>query len=454
MLVWPALLNGYPVLFSDTGAFLAQTLRPMMIWDKPYVYGPFLHLFHWRVTLWAPLVAQGLILSHLLWLTQRVWRGGASPGWHLALAAGLAALTTAPWTAATLMPDVFTPVTVLSLALLGLRWERLSRGESWYLGALAALAIAVHLAHLVVAAAVVATVWLVSGLRLRPVLRGAAPLGAALAVLVATNAVGHGRMAVSPFGATFLLARLQADGPAARVVRELCPGVGWYLCAFADRLPMDSDRFLWDGDSPLQRDPEGRPVYSGGMRIAPEARAIIGETLARRPFEVARAMLRNTLVQLVTVRVGDTLVSAHLQDATRAGIHANFPAAEAAAFESGLQMRRALLARAAPFLVPHLPVLALSVPLFALAVWRAARGRAALRLGLLLCVLAGVLANAFATGALSKPHHRYQARIAWLLPFAAALALLPAAAGRAGGTAPDRRRGQEKGSHPTEYDVH
>jgi H+/gluconate symporter-like permease len=27
----------------------------------------------------------------------------------------------------------------------------------------------------------------------------------------------------------------------------------------------------------------------------------------------------------------------------------------------------------------------------------------------------GVVANAFATGALSKPHHRYQARIAWLL---------------------------------------
>jgi len=26
-----------------------------------------------------------------------------------------------------------------------------------------------------------------------------------------------------------------------------------------------------------------------------------------------------------------------------------------------------------------------------------------------------VLANAFATGALSKPHYRYQTRIAWLL---------------------------------------
>ena len=43
------------------------------------------------------------------------------------------------------------------------------------------------------------------------------------------------------------------------------------------------------------------------------------------------------------------------------------------------------------------------------------------RLGLLLCLLVGLTANALATGALSMPHHRYQARIVWLLPLAAVL---------------------------------
>jgi hypothetical protein len=47
LLVWPAFLNGYPLLFSDTGAFLAQTVVPLMIWDKPWVYGPMLAAFHW-----------------------------------------------------------------------------------------------------------------------------------------------------------------------------------------------------------------------------------------------------------------------------------------------------------------------------------------------------------------------------------------------------------------------
>jgi hypothetical protein len=49
----------------------------------------------------------------------------------------------------------------------------------------------------------------------------------------------------------------------------------------------------------------------------------------------------------------------------------------------------------------------------------------------LLMVLVALAANALATGGLSKPHLRYQARIAWLLPFAVGLLLLPPArAGR------------------------
>ena len=79
LLIWPAFFNGYPLLFSDSGAFLHQTLGPLMLWDKPYIYGPFLHAFHWRISLWGPVIAQGLILSHLLWVTRRVVRDHAAP---------------------------------------------------------------------------------------------------------------------------------------------------------------------------------------------------------------------------------------------------------------------------------------------------------------------------------------------------------------------------------------
>ena len=148
LLIWAAFFNGYPLLFSDSGGFLHQTLGPLMLWDKPYVYGPFLHAFHWRISLWGPVVAQGLILSHLLWLTQRVVRGDATPLWHFGLCAFAALATAAPFSAALLMPDIFAPIVVLGLFLLGFGGGALTRFERGYLVALVALGIAAHLAHL------------------------------------------------------------------------------------------------------------------------------------------------------------------------------------------------------------------------------------------------------------------------------------------------------------------
>lgn len=58
--------------------------------------------------------------------------------------------------------------------------------------------------------------------------------------------------------------------------------------------------------------------------------------------------------------------------------------------------------------------------------WRAWRARDMPRAALILVTLMALAGNAFATGALSKPLHRYEARIIWLLPAAVVLALLPA----------------------------
>jgi hypothetical protein len=160
------------------------------------------------------------------------------------------------------------------------------------------------------------------------------------------------------------------------------------------------------------------------MRLAPEAGAIVALTLRERPVEVAEAMARNALRQARMAAVGDTLGNAHLAASARRAIAA-LPAAEFAAFDAGAQMRGDLPARAAPFLLPHLPVLLASLPLalvaFGLAAWRGDGVRA----GMIAGVALAVAANALATGALSAPVDRYGARIAWLLPLVALLGLLP-----------------------------
>jgi hypothetical protein len=421
LLVWPAFLNGYPIVFIDTVSYLNHTALPELPWDKTQAYGPFLHLFHWRVSLWPALLAQGAIASHLAWLAQRTARGTATPAMHLAICAALALLTTAPWTVATLMPDAFTALAPLCLLLLG--FARLSRLEAAWVAAVGALGIAVHLSHLPTALALVVLVALATR-RPGPVLRAATPLALALAFLVTSNLLAFGRATLSPHGAVFLLARLQDDGPAAATIRARCPGAGWHLCAFADRMPMDSDGFLWDETSPLNRNADGSLRRMGGVAGAAEAQEIVAATLRDRPAEVALAMLRNTLRQVTLNAADDTLGNDHLALSARRGIATAVPA-ELAAFDAGLQMRGDLPARAAPFLAPHVPVLLASLAVAVFLLWRAVRAGDRARAGLLAGALVALLANAAAAGALSRPHDRYQARIAWLLPLVVLVSVAP-----------------------------
>jgi hypothetical protein len=419
LLIWPAFLNGYPILFSDSGAFLAQTVEPLMIWDKPWIYGPFAWIFHQHVTLWATVLAQGLIVSHLIWLLARVL-GRAAPGRHVGVCAALALLTAAPWFAATVMPDILTPVAVLCAALLGWGWDRLNRAERAWLIVLGGVATASHLSNLpvifalVVLAAILRAGW-------GTVLRVAVPLMGAVALLLATNLVGHGRFAISPYGSTFLLARLIADGPATRTIEARCPAAGWYFCAFAGRLPTNSDIFLWVPDSPVNRRPDGTPIFLGGMVLAPEASAIIAETLRREPLAVIRGGIANFIGQLRRNQIGDTLSRHDVGTGVRPEIAKGFPAAELARFDTSLQMRDGLKAIGRLFNPLFSAALILATPFVLLAWLRAHRAQDLRSLGLLLCLLVGLTGNALATGALSMPHHRYQARVVWLLPLATML---------------------------------
>jgi hypothetical protein len=423
LLAWPALLNGYPLVFSDTGGFLHQTLGPLMLWDKPWVYGPLLHALHWRTTLWLPLAGQALLVSVMLWLAQRVLRGAATPGGHLAACGLAAALTTAPFTVALLMPDVLTAPMVLALGLLGFARDRLSAAEAAWLVLVATLGIAAHLSHVPIGLALALLPLL--ALRGRGALLAGLPLVLGVALVVGTNAVGHGRAALSPHGATFLLARLQADGPAARVIQARCPDAGWYLCAFADRLPMDANDFLWEADSPVNRAPDGTPRFLGGAMLSPEAGVIVGETLRAEPIAVARAVLHNTVMQLLTAGIGDTLGPENLAAALRPRIAEGFSARELSAFDGALQMQGGLRAAVAPLAPVHGLALLAALPVLLVAGWRAWRAGDAVRLGLLAAVLVGVVGNAAATGGLSGVFPRYQARIAWLLPVVALLLMLP-----------------------------
>ena len=296
---------------------------------------------------------------------------------------------------------------------------------------LGALAIAVHLSHLVIAAACVFGVLCLNWRRLSV---AALPLVGAIVILLGTNLYAFQKATISPHGSVFMLARLSGDGNTKEILEKYCAQKNWYLCAWVDRLPADSDDFLWNEKGPVWSHP------GGPIGLAPEASEIVSYVLRTRPWPVLLSGLKNMAEQLWMIQLGDTLHPDHLDVTVAQSVRQHFSAAEFERLNRSRQMKDTLAADAVWFSRVNVWVFYFALVFGFYLLFNAWRKRNALEpapshaalggqkthqeldpqqtklvVSFILMLWLGVAANAFATGALSKPHHRYQARIAWLL---------------------------------------
>lgn len=414
LLLWPALWNGYPIVFADSGTYLSQAVHRYAGWDRPVFYSLFILALHWTVTLWPVVLAQALLTGWLLWIVCRTLTPGLPPPGFLVGIALLAVGTWLPWIVSELMPDIFTPLLILVICVLCWVPERLSPRERVALTGLAALMIASQQSSLPLAIGLGAVLWAA-----RWFLRGAAfpwPLvlatSLALLAMCGMNLAAHGRFSVSPFGNVFLLARVIYDGPGMDILDAECASRQWRLCEFRGSFPLTSDDFLWTDTSPLNR--------AGGPKVvSAEADSIIRSAVRAQPVAEARAMLLNSTEQLTRFSSGDGLNAWPAQ--VSPWIQHDFPAREAAAYAAARQQAGTL---AVPDLLARLHVAAALAGVVAcLALLPRVLRRRDPSAGLLLGVLIALPLCAAITGALSAPHDRYQSRIMWLPPFAAAITL-------------------------------
>ncbi len=436
VLLWPAFWNVYPLVFSDTGTYLTQAIHRYLGWDRPVFYSLFLYPLHLQQTLWPPIMAQAVLAAWLLHLLRRVLLPDASAWVLLPLVGLLAGLTALPFVASQLMPDVFTSLLVIAIALAVFTPERLSPVEAWLLLPVTCFMIVAHQSHVLLAFALLlvlpafrrmlgAATTIASGRSW--IWRAVLPLPLACAALVSVNLIGHGRASLSPFGNVFLLARLIYDGPGLTALERNCPQSGWRLCAALGHLPPNSDDFLWRADSPLA-------VLGGAKIVSAEAGAIILAAIRESPGAVLHGFCANAVSQLSRFATGDGLRP--WPDTVTPAIVHDFPRAEAAAYAAARQQRGdmpvpdqildpepeySLLP--APFVALHRAA-AIAGLCGAVVVLVQGLRRRHIAAGFAAASLLAVLANAAITGGLSGPHDRYQSRIVWL-PLAITLLAAP-----------------------------
>ena len=460
--------DGRPVVFADTNIYIwmgRMQLRPVRYALAPVLGGPasagqdpeaadetspqmrlrhtemaarspwfgvVLHVTTALGTLWAYAGLQAVAASLAV---RALWRaaGGESAVEQVAVMALLAVGSTLPFFVGFAMPDLWAGTGFVALAALlfvpdGFGW--MSRSALFLL---VAAAMIFHRSNAMAAApATMVAVLAARGLWKVPWRRMAAGLWLLLAALAAATALQAGyEVAIkAATGDTlrsppFLAARILADGPGRTYLRRSCAeGMRWALCRFRDLPLNDSQDILWSGDP--NEGVFGRAETQERIRIDQEQMRFVLGAVAADPAASAGAALGDFWKTLTSVSLEDPLRDPHFyltdpdwRDTYIADLVHDLSPCDPD--ERGCRPRFEI----APLALWHGTICLAALAWLAWVVSRK-RLRSAVfdeRLGpVILFLLAVLLFNAAATGVLSGPFARYQARIAWLLPLAALLA--------------------------------
>lgn len=412
LLLVPALWNGYPFIFFDSGDYLTVSLTGQRVVYRDPVYGLFITPLHLYRSLWGVAIGQSLLSAWILYEAvtlvlperRRLWA-------YLAIVAGLAAGTSLPWFSAQLMPDILGALSVLLVCLLALGDP--PPAKRWLFGLLLAVTVACHLSFLPLGIGLLPVMFgvrfLVPSLRLGMV---AASVAAAPAIVLCVNLALGGPPTLSETSHDFLLGRLVQDGLAKQTLDRLCPDPLLRLCAVKDSLPPTANDFLW-GDS------EAFALVGGWLDSKAEADRILSASLKLFPGEHLLSALNLSARQLIWFDTGEGLIS---QAEPWGVIEAHFPIDFP--FYKGARQQAETLPAAIALInrldVPLAALAMLSLPLLAWICWRRRRLREMAGVTLIGAALIG---NAVICGVLSNPSARYESRMVWLAVFALFLAL-------------------------------
>ena len=456
VLMWPALYNGQGVFFFDTITYvrgadtgIGALLHVHSHWSEPeqsaaapgsapspqagsdgsvndaivltgrsWFYGALVYAGDLLGRFWLTVLVQAAAAVAAIALTLRALR---LPGRYLLpIAVVLALVSSLPFYVSFLMPDVFTSIAIAGSAVLLTRATQVSRAQlfGWWL--LLSGAALFHDTNLLILGTLLAV-----ALGTRCVSRRAAPASGMIAVLLALmiGVLGHVAFAlgvrhyygVPPVRPPFLTARLIEDGTGVRYLRATCPGNGFQVCNYLDRLPMPADDFLWQSRRGAGVFATARPADR--RRMAADDLALARAVFAFDPVGQLFASLRDAAQQLMS----SGLWEFEYTQEEKAHFDQKFPRALLPRLHASAAERGTMPIATYEWIL--LATFYLSVCLIAATLlWPGTRQR--LRPGMVsvsLWILLGVVVNAFYCGVLSGPHERYSARVQWLLPFAALL---------------------------------
>jgi hypothetical protein len=427
-----AFYNRYPLMFSDSGTYIRQAFLLEPPADRPIGYSLIIRAVTWQSTLWTVVLFQGLMLSWLLYETLKKVLPAKVSTWrvHFLLVVVLMLVTSMPWYAAQIMPDIFTPMIALVIFLL-FRAPELGWMKRGFLWICLFFFLITHNAHVVMAVMLLVGMaairtfrrnWL-AWPRFWPNLAGmAVVLASGIAFITWFNGQNGMRQVFSPTANVFLAARLCENDLLKDFLDEHCGDRNYALCAYKDELPMVPVNFIWGDNSITSK-------LGPKMTVADTILEPVIHDLLAEPEYLARFLgssITASITQLFQVNAASGLSPYQTGSAPYREIADRLPR-ELSSYNSSLQNDGTWMDTGFSNRVVRL---ALLLSIFTLA-WTRDRWKLHPHLRSLVPLLIGwVVLNAAVTASLANVYDRLQSRVAWLVVLAACLALTQTAWGK------------------------
>jgi hypothetical protein len=423
-----AFINQFPLVYSDTGAYLENSFSLIPFDDRPIGYGLIIRALSWKATLWPVVIFQGVVASWLIMLVVReiIPETRRHITIHLSLLAFLLLCSSLPWYAAQLMADNFTPL-ILLIAFLLFRAKHLGPVREAVLWLLLFFFLATHNSHFPMAA-LLSLLILLRHLRSNGFRRERAfwwtwsafnvvALGAAMMV-ASFNYSAHGRFQLSRASNVFLAGRLCEPGIMADYMKTAGQRSDNPFCKYRDHLPADAGDLLWSTDQFVQH--EGLTIGQADSILAP----VVSDILSRPKYlaRFVRSSFTSTFIQLFQWEAGAGLDKYGKGSAPRYSIARKMPD-EIYHYDHARQQWNGYYDADRANLFVGV-ALALSVLVMALLWFRPLRTSLAPLYSLCNWVAAWVLLNAFITSTFAVVDPRLQSRVMWLIPLCAFLVLV------------------------------
>ena len=428
-LCWPAIFNGFPLLYPDSMTYLGDgpvVARAVILRQFAEYYGVrsfFYSLgilpFHWNVTAWPVAWLQCLLVAWVVWLLVRAIAGRRSAARYLILMFLLSLLTSVSWYCSFIMPDILGPLAYLSFFLLVFARQTLTRAERWGLYLLAWWGITSHASHFLLAAGVWLLLTMIAACdwksfpgRLWSLGELAAILALAAGAQMALHGYLYGKPTLNGERPPYLMARIISDGPGRWYLEKHCDKGQWAVCDRFRQLSDNPDDLLWGPESAYDSGSE----EDEDRQIREEMPFVLATVQAypREQFFKSAANFRDQLVAFGPYGFDPSPWILGQFDTV-------LPASRASYVRSRQARSTLPLDELADIQMWALWAALGIIAVGAVLLWR----RHWPGLGVLgLMIVSVVAANALVTGVLSVVDDRYQCRVIWLIPLLAGLLLL------------------------------